>query len=78
MARHALKVMLMFTLLERGRLPLSRLSVYLDRVPVYREYNRAYLGLSPAALADMLVSELERTGAVTRCGEFLKPAVLDV
>ena len=75
MVRHALKVMLMFTLLERRRLPLSALSGYLDRIPVYREYNRAYLGLAASALAEMLVSELERAGAVARRGTFLKPAV---
>jgi glyoxylase-like metal-dependent hydrolase (beta-lactamase superfamily II) len=75
MARHALKVMLMFTLLERRQLPLSTLSEYLDSIPVYREYNAAYLGLAPSALAEMLVTELERAGAITRSGEFLKPAV---
>jgi len=75
MARHALKVMLMFTLLERRRLPLSTLSGYLDSVPVYREYNRAYLGLAPGALAEMLVNELQRAGAVARNAEFLMPVV---
>jgi glyoxylase-like metal-dependent hydrolase (beta-lactamase superfamily II) len=73
MARHALKVMLMFTLLERRQLPLSTLSRYLDSIPVYQEYNRAYFGLAPSALAETLVSELERSGAVSRSGEFLKP-----
>ena len=75
MARHALKVMLMFTVLERRQLPPSTLSGYLDSVPVYREYNRAYLGLAPTALAEMLVSELQRAGAVARNGEFLMPVV---
>ncbi len=77
MARHALKVMLMFTLLERRRLPLSKLSAYIDGVPVYREYNRMYFGLAPSALSEVLVSELERAGAVTRSGGFLMPAVRD-
>ena len=36
MARHALKVMLMFTLLERRQLPLTALSGYLDSIPVYQ------------------------------------------
>jgi len=74
MARHALKVMLMFTLLERQRLPLSTLSAYMDGVAVYRDYNRTYLGLTPTALAQVLVSELERAGAVERSGGFLRPA----
>jgi hypothetical protein len=34
MARHALKVMLMFTLLERRQLPLDGLSGYLDGIPL--------------------------------------------
>ncbi len=57
------------------QLPLSKLSGYPDSVPVYREHNRAYLGLAPSALAEALVSELEHAGAVTRSGEFLGPAV---
>ncbi len=77
MARHALKVMLMFTLLERRRLPLSKLSAYIDGVPVYRKYNRMYFRLAPSALSDLLVSELERAGVVTRSGGFLIPAIRD-
>ena len=75
MARHALKVMLMFTLLERSRLPLSKLPVYMDSVAVYRECNRAYFGLAPSALAELLVGELERAGAVARGGGFLIPVI---
>jgi len=75
MARHALKVMLMFTLLGRRQLPLTTLPEYLDSVAVYREYNRSYFGLALLALAEMLVSELERAGAVRRNGGFLEPAV---
>jgi hypothetical protein len=74
-ARHALKVMLMFTLLERRQLALDTLPGYLDSIAVYREYNHAYFGLAPSALAEMLVGELERAGAVARTGEVLKPGV---
>lgn len=74
-ARHALKVMLMFTLLERGRFLLGELPAYMDSVAVYRECNRAYLGLAPSALAELLVGELERAGAVVRGGGFLLPAI---
>jgi hypothetical protein len=49
MARHALMVILMFTLLERNRLPLSKLPAYVDSVAVYRECNRVYLGLARGA-----------------------------
>jgi glyoxylase-like metal-dependent hydrolase (beta-lactamase superfamily II) len=78
MARHALKVMLMFTLLERERLPLSTLPGYIDGIPAYREYNRAYFGLAPSALAEVLVNELERAQAVKRSGGFLIPTHRDI
>ena len=72
---HVLKAMLMFTLLGRRQLPLTTLPEYLDKILVYREYNRTYLGLAPLALAEMLVSEPERAGAVRCNGGFLEPAV---
>jgi glyoxylase-like metal-dependent hydrolase (beta-lactamase superfamily II) len=73
MARHVLKVMLVFTLLERQRLPLSKLPAMLESVPVYREYNQAYFNMTPATLAEMLVGELERAKVVARSGAFLVP-----
>ena len=76
MARHVLKVMLVFTLLERNRLPLSKLAALLDDVPVYREYNDAYFKLTPEALGALLIGELEHAGAVARSGAFLVPAGL--
>ena len=45
MARLASKVMPMFTLLERGQLPLDGLSGYLDSIPVYRSTTGYTLGL---------------------------------
>ena len=50
----------------------------MDRVAVYREFNRSYLGLTPAALAALLVGELERAGAAARDGEFLIPVIRDM
>ena len=73
MARHVLKVMLTFSLLERGRLPASTLAAYLDRIPIYREYNAQYLGLSAQALAELLVQELSHAGAIRRSGAFVLP-----
>jgi glyoxylase-like metal-dependent hydrolase (beta-lactamase superfamily II) len=73
MARGVLKAMLTFMLLERGRLPVSTLAAYLDGVAIYREYNTLYFGLRPQGLADLLVGELSRTGAIRRSGAFLLP-----
>jgi glyoxylase-like metal-dependent hydrolase (beta-lactamase superfamily II) len=74
MARHALKVFLMFHLLERQRLTLADLPAYLDRVGIYREYNAAFLRLPARSLVELLVNELQRSGAVRRIDGDLVPA----
>ena len=43
----------------------------LDGISIYREYNARYFGLSPQALADWLVQELTRAGALRRSAAFL-------
>ena len=63
MARHVLKVLLMFSLLERERVPLASLSAYVERVPIYGEFNERYFGVPAAELADQLVRDLVRAGA---------------
>jgi hypothetical protein len=73
MARHALKVLLTFTLLDRQRMALAGLADYVGRIGIYREFNDLYFRLSPSALAAWLVAELEKAGAVRREGEFLVP-----
>lgn len=73
-ARHFLKAMLMFALLEKRRMALAALPTYLEAVDAYQEVNRRFLGLSPAGLAEWLVAELERMGALTRRGGFIYPA----
>jgi glyoxylase-like metal-dependent hydrolase (beta-lactamase superfamily II) len=73
-ARHALKVLLAFALLDRRQMRLADLPAYVDRVPIYRDFNARFFGLTPADLAATLVDELERVGAVHRRGDFLTPA----
>ena len=73
MARHALKVLLVFTLLDRERMPLASLAGHVERVNVFREFNALYFRLSPAALAEQLVTDLLRAGAVRRDGDDLVP-----
>jgi glyoxylase-like metal-dependent hydrolase (beta-lactamase superfamily II) len=73
-ARHALKAVLTFALLDQRRLPLAELPAYVDRVGVYREFNALFFGLAPAALAQWLVDDLQRVGAA-RCEDgWLVPA----
>ncbi|MEO8848724.1 MAG: MBL fold metallo-hydrolase [Casimicrobiaceae bacterium] len=73
-ARHALKVVLTFHLLDCRRMPLATLPDYLDRVGIYRDLNAAGLKLSAADLAQMLVRELERAGAMRCDGEWIAAA----
>ena len=63
-ARHALKALLTFALLDQRRMPLGEVVVFVERIPVFREFNAIYFRRDPRDLAQMLVSELERAGAV--------------
>ena len=74
LARHCVKVLLAFALLEKRAMALDELPAYVERVPVYREINRRHLGMAPGALAEWLVSELERAGAARRAGGVLRSA----
>ena len=71
--RHVLKALLVFSLLDRERMPLASLPLYVERVGVYREFNARFLRLDPATLAEELVTELEVAGAVRRAGGWLVP-----
>lgn len=70
-ARNVLKVMLVFSLLDRESLSLATLPDYLGSVPIYREYNERYFKLTPAQLTELLVGELEKSGAAHRAGGLL-------
>jgi glyoxylase-like metal-dependent hydrolase (beta-lactamase superfamily II) len=73
-ARHALKVLLTFHLLDRERLPLAELPSYVERIEIYRDFNTLFFRLPPDRLAEMLVSELEKAGAVRRSDGLIVPA----
>ena len=72
-ARHALKALLAFKLLELQRIPLDEVIQFVMRTPVFREFNALYFRRDPPALAQMLVSELERAGAARVDGGMLLP-----
>jgi glyoxylase-like metal-dependent hydrolase (beta-lactamase superfamily II) len=74
LARHALKVVLMFALLDRQRLPLAELPAYVDRVAIYREFNARFFRETPTELSRRLVNDLEMVGAVRRDEGYLIPA----
>jgi len=73
-ARHALKVFLSFALLDRRRLSLAGMSAYVERVRVYRDLNARFFHLTPSALAEWLITELEHARAARREGGWLVPA----
>ena len=72
-ARHALKALLTFALLDQRRLPLAEMPAYLERVGIYRDFNARFFKRPAADLAEQLIGELERAGAVRREGEWLVP-----
>jgi glyoxylase-like metal-dependent hydrolase (beta-lactamase superfamily II) len=65
-ARHALKVMLSFSLMMTGRLREAELPGFIDRVPIYEAVNQRFLRLAKPALCEFMVGELARAGALAR------------
>ncbi len=64
LARHALKVMLSFSLMIHRRIALAELAQFLAARPIYAGINARFLNLSEAELRDYLVRDLERAGAL--------------
>jgi glyoxylase-like metal-dependent hydrolase (beta-lactamase superfamily II) len=64
LARHALKVMLAFALMERRQLPCNDLPAFLASLSFCQSVNVRYLGYDNEALADWLTRELIRAGTV--------------
>jgi glyoxylase-like metal-dependent hydrolase (beta-lactamase superfamily II) len=64
-ARNAIKACFTFSLLDLGRMPRAELAAYLERVPLFRDVGRDLLAMDASTLADWLLAELLRAGAVT-------------
>ncbi|MEO8306059.1 MAG: MBL fold metallo-hydrolase [Betaproteobacteria bacterium] len=73
-ARHALKVNLMFSLLDRQRMAVADMPEYMERVGIYREFNALFFRMRPADLAALLIGELDRSGAARVSDGWLEPA----
>jgi len=63
-ARHVVKVMFVFALLDRGGMAVSEVAPYLARVPCYGRLSERFLGKAPGELAPWLLGDLHRSGAV--------------
>jgi glyoxylase-like metal-dependent hydrolase (beta-lactamase superfamily II) len=71
LARHALKVMLSFSLMIQGRLALAELPRFFADRPIYGDINRRFLRLSEVDLRDYLLRDLQRAGALKLEGGWL-------
>jgi len=74
-ARHAVKVMLVFALLDRRRMAIESLPRYCREVGLLQELNARHLHMTPEQLAEWLVAELERGRAIAREGGDIVPLV---
>ena len=74
-ARHAVKVMFVFALLDRGSMPLADVEGYVARVPFYMRASEAWLGMDAKALAGWMVQDLERAGAVRIDAGVVRPTM---
>ena len=72
LARHVVKVLFSFAMLEKRSMPLAGLPEYLERVAILADINRKYLKMAPATFAEWLVRDLERAGALERQGGQLR------
>jgi glyoxylase-like metal-dependent hydrolase (beta-lactamase superfamily II) len=64
-ARHVVKSMFVFALLDREAMNVSEVAAYVGRVPCYRRMSQRFLGLDDRALARYLIEDLARSGAIT-------------
>ena len=74
-ARHVVKVMFVFALLDRESLPVADVAGYLERVPCYGQLSERFLGMDALALAAWMVPELERAGVVSVRDGVLRPTL---
>ena len=74
-ARHMLKSMFVFALLDKQSMPLAQARSYFERVPCYMEVSARFLGMDAGALAEWMVPELARGGTITVANETIRPAI---
>ena len=74
-ARHVVKVLFVFALLERGAMAVADVPAYVARFACYREISDRFLGLDSAALAGFLVTDLERAGAIRVVDGIARPTM---
>ena len=74
-ARHVVKVMLVFALLDKQQMKLSDLPRYLAKVPLHRDMNEQYLRLPYEELATRICNELVSAGAIQITEDVMRPTM---
>lgn len=74
-ARHMVKAMFVFALLDRQAMAAAEVPAYVARVPCYRETSTRFLGLDDGALAAWMLADLERAGAITIRDGLVRPTL---
>jgi glyoxylase-like metal-dependent hydrolase (beta-lactamase superfamily II) len=74
-ARHVVKVLLVFALLERGSMPVASVASYVERYACYRDISERFLGLDAPALAEWMLRDLERAGAIRIADGVVRPTM---
>jgi len=74
-ARHLVKVLFVFALLERDSMAVADVAAYVARVPCYRLLNE-FVGLEGEALTRWLLPELERVGAIRIANGSVRPTMI--
>lgn len=72
-ARHVVKVMFVFALLDRRQMAVDDVAPYLARVPCYGRLSQRFLAQEPQALAPWLLEDLRRSGAVAVVDGIVRP-----
>jgi glyoxylase-like metal-dependent hydrolase (beta-lactamase superfamily II) len=74
-ARHVVKVLYVFALLDKGAMRAADVEAYVARVPSYRELSERFLGLDLPALARWMLADLARAGAITLKDGIVRPTM---
>jgi glyoxylase-like metal-dependent hydrolase (beta-lactamase superfamily II) len=74
-ARHVVKAMFVFALLDREAMPVDDVAAYVGRVPCYMKLSQRFLAMKPQALAAWLVADLERAGAIAITEGLVRPTM---
>ncbi|QJR14972.1 MBL fold metallo-hydrolase [Usitatibacter palustris] len=74
-ARHVVKVLFVFALLDKQSMHVDDIADYVGTCACYRELSDRFLGLDNAALAQWLVADLERAGAISSAKGVIRPTM---